>query len=163
MMRSARRVSRRWMFFLALSTFLKVGMASNQFVQIYFPDGQSVRAELAVTPEERAQGLMFRQKIEFDQGMLFVFEREGIYSFWMKNMAVYLDLIWLDKEKRIVHVEREVPPCAEEPCPTYASNVPALYVLELRAGSFEKRGLKMFDRLDFILPHQKCLNDFINW
>ncbi len=162
-MKSTGRVSRRWIFFLAICIFLKIGIASNQFVQIYFPDGQSVQAELAVTPEERAQGLMFRQKISFDQGMLFVFEKEGIYSFWMKNMAVYLDLIWLDKEKRIVHVERKVPPCEEEPCPTYASNVPALYVLELRAGSFEKRGLKMFDRLDFILPQQKGLSDLINW
>lgn len=155
MMRNVERINRSWLFFLAFSLFLKVGPAFVRFVQIYFPDGRSVRAELAITPEERAQGLMFRHNIEFDQGMLFVFDREGIHSFWMKNMLMPLDLIWLDGEKRVVHVEREVPPCVEEPCPTYASKVPALYVLELKAGSFEKRGLRMFDRLDFLLPHQK--------
>lgn len=152
MARSMKQVSRRGVFFLALSLLLKLGTASSQFVQIYFPDGRSVRAELAITPEERAQGLMFRQKLAFDQGMLFVFEREGIHSFWMKNMLIPLDLIWLDKEKRVVHVEHKVPPCAKEPCPTYASKVPALYVLELKAGSFKERGLKLFDRLDFVLP-----------
>jgi uncharacterized membrane protein (UPF0127 family) len=155
MTRSVRKLGYRWVFFLALCLFFKAGAASNHFVQIYFSDGQSVHAELAVTPEERAQGLMFRQKIEFGQGMLFVFEREGIYSFWMKNMLIPLDLVWLDREKRVVHIERDVPPCTENPCPTYTSKVPALYVLELKAGSFEKRGLKMFDRLDFVLPIQK--------
>jgi uncharacterized membrane protein (UPF0127 family) len=152
MMSNIEKGCRIGIFFLAISILLKGGTASERFVRIYFPDGRSVRAELAVTPEERAQGLMFRQKIEFDQGMLFVFDREGIYSFWMKNMVIPLDLIWLDKEKRIVHVERNVPPCEGEPCPTYTSKVPALYVLELEAGSFEKRELEMFDRLDFILP-----------
>jgi len=154
MMRSIRKVNRIW-FFLTLFIFLNAGTASSHFVRIYFPDGQSVRAELALTPEERAQGLMFRQNIEFDQGMLFVFDREGIYSFWMKNMLIPLDLIWLDKEKRVVHIERDVPPCAEEPCPTYSPKIPALYVLEIKAGSFEKRGLKMFDRLDFVLHHKE--------
>jgi uncharacterized membrane protein (UPF0127 family) len=155
MIRSFGKASNRWIFLLVLCALIDRGAASDHFVSIYFPDGLSVRAELAVTPEERAQGLMFRQKIGFDQGMLFVFEREGAYSFWMKNMLIPLDLIWLDKEKRIVHVERDVPPCTEEPCPTYASKVPALYVLELKAGSFEKRDLKIFDRLDFTLPDLK--------
>ncbi len=155
MMDNIKQGCRIGIFLLVISVLLKGGMATDRFVRIYFSDGRSVRAELAVTPEERAKGLMFRQKIEFDQGMLFVFEREGIYSFWMKNMVIPLDLIWLDKEKRIVHVERNVLPCDEDPCPTYTSKIPALYVLELEAGSFEKRGLEIFDRLDFILPYQK--------
>ncbi len=124
---------------------------NQRFIKIYFPDGDSVTAELAVTPEERAQGLMFRKKIEYDQGMLFIFDREDFYSFWMKNMLIPLDLIWLDGEKRIVHIERCLPPCEKEPCPSYQPKVPALYVLELKAGSAELRGLKIFDRLDFIL------------
>ncbi len=127
--------------------------ASKKFVKIYFSDGESVTAELAVTQEERERGLMYRKKLGFDQGMLFVFKEEGFHSFWMKNMLIPLDFIWLDKEKRIVHIEQNVPPCEQEPCPTYTSKVPAMFFLELKAGSVEKRNLKILDRLDFVLPN----------
>ncbi len=127
---------------------------TQKFVKIYFPDGDSVTAELADTVEERARGLMFRKNIEFDQGMLFLFEREDLYSFWMKNMLIPLDIIWLDKEKRIVHIERCLPPCEKEPCPSYLPKAPAMYVLELKAGSVERRGLKIFDRIDFSLQDE---------
>lgn len=142
-----------WAFFLALVLSLNAQPAAQKFIKIYFPDDDSVSAELAVTPEERTRGLMFRKKIEFDQGMLFIFGEEGFYSFWMKNMLISLDFIWLDREKRIVHIEQNVPPCKQEPCPTYTSKVPAMYFLELRAGSVEKRKLKILDRLDFNLPN----------
>jgi uncharacterized membrane protein (UPF0127 family) len=127
-------------------------MASKQFVKVYFPDGDSISAELAITQEERGRGLMFRKRLGFDQGMLFVFDEEGFHSFWMKNMSISLDFIWLDKDRRIIHIEKNVPPCEQEPCPTYTSKVPAMYFLELKAGSVEKRKLKMLARLDFILP-----------
>jgi uncharacterized membrane protein (UPF0127 family) len=129
---------------------------SKKFIKIYFPDGDSVAAELAVTPEEKAQGLMFRKKMDFNQGMLFIYEEEGFYSFWMKNMVIPLDFIWLDRERRIVHMEENVPPCEREPCPTYTSKIPALFILELKSGSIERRSLRILDRLDFILPD---LND----
>ena len=124
----------------------------DQFVKIILPDGESIRAELAVSDRERQRGLMFRESLDKDQGMLFVFEEEAFYSFWMKNTWIPLDILWLDRGKRIVHIETDVPPCREEPCPSYGTRLPALYVLELKAGSVEARGLKMFDRLEFILP-----------
>jgi hypothetical protein len=126
---------------------------SKKFVKIYFSDGDSVTAELAVTQEERERGLMYRKKLGFDQGMLFIFKEEGFHSFWMKNMFIPLDFIWLDKEKRIIHIEQNVPPCEKEPCPTYTSKLPAMFFLELKAGSVEKRNLKIMDRLDFVLPN----------
>lgn len=125
--------------------------APQRFVKIYFPEGGSVTAELAISAEERARGLMYRQILEPGEGMLFVFEKEGLRSFWMKNMLIPLDLIWLDKEKRIVHIQQDVPPCKKEPCPTYMSPVPSMFVLELKAGSVKQRNLKILDRLDFVL------------
>ena len=95
---------------------------------------------------------MFREIILPDQGMLFVFEEEDIHSFWMKNMKFSIDILWLDKEKRIVHIKKHAPPCKKEPCPSYDSKTPSMYVLELRAGSAEENKLKLYDRLDFILP-----------
>lgn len=138
---------------LGMTLLWETTLASKKFVKIYFPDGDSISAELAVTQEERVQGLMFRIKLGFNQGMLFVFSEESYYSFWMKNMAIPLDFIWLDKDRRIVHMEQNVPPCKQEPCPSYTSKVPAMFFLELKAGSVEKRKLKIFERLDFVLPN----------
>ncbi len=109
-------------------------------------------AELAVTEEERQRGLMFRHKINPDQGMLFIFKQEDILNFWMKNMNFSLDILWLDREKRIVHIESGVLPCQDPECPSYFSPIPAQYVLELKAGSAAALQLKVSDQLEFILP-----------
>jgi uncharacterized membrane protein (UPF0127 family) len=121
------------------------------FIKMFLPDGYAITAELADSDDERQLGLMYRKKINPDQGMLLVFEQENFYSIWMKNMKIPLDILWLDKEKRIVHIERDVPPCKEDPCPTYTSRFPAMYVLELKAGSVNEHKLKMYDRVDFVL------------
>ena len=137
---------------MAVISILAPGVsAKNKFIQVILPNGKAVTAELAVTDSERAKGLMFREKINPDQGMLFVFEDEEQHSFWMKNMVIAIDILWLNKEKQIVHIEERVPPCKEDPCPTYASKIPAKYVLELKAGSIKNNGLKRFDRLNFVL------------
>ncbi len=120
-------------------------------IRIFFPDGETIFADLVKTEEDRMRGLMFRKTLNEDQGMLFVFVSEGLYSFWMKNMNFAIDILWLDRQRRIVHLEREVPPCEKEPCPSYAPTLPAKYVLELKAGSIEKRKLKLYDRIEFIL------------
>lgn len=124
----------------------------DRFVKVYFPDGFSATAELAVTDEERAQGLMFREKINEDQAMLFVFEEEDVHSFWMKNMHFAIDILWLDSQRRIVHIENSVPPCTKDPCPSYMPSAPAAFVLEVQAGFVQKHGLRQYDRLDFVLP-----------
>ncbi len=126
--------------------------ALNQsYIRVFLPGGRAITAELAVSPEQRQTGLMFRDKINPDQGMLFLFEREGRHSFWMKNMQFAIDILWLDRDKRIVHIEKSVPPCESENCPSYAPETPALYVLELAAGCAELYDLKLYQRIDFIL------------
>lgn len=125
--------------------------AGNKFVQVFLPNGRAITAELAVTDYERARGLMYRERINPDQGMLFIFEVEGRHSFWMKNMVISIDILWLNKEKQIVHLEERVPPCERDPCPSYASKIPAMYVLELKAGSIQDHSLKKFDKLNFVL------------
>ncbi len=142
-----------------LMILLAVGCVSSwsqakkdKFIKLYLPDGKSIATELAVTDEERQLGLMYREKIDPDQGMLFVFGEEGIQSFWMKNTLISLDMIWLDKEKRVVHIETDVPPCKADPCPSYSSNIPAMYVFELKAGVAAQHKLKLYDKLEFALP-----------
>jgi hypothetical protein len=124
----------------------------EKFVKVFFPDGRSVRAELAVTEAERARGLMFRTSVPPGEGMLFVFETDGVYSFWMKSTLIALDMIWLDSGKRVVHIERNVPPCRRDPCPAYGPDRLSRYVLELGAGGADAYGLKTGDVLRFALP-----------
>ena len=135
-------------FFLVLSS-LECG--KKKFVKIFLPDGFSITAEVAISDEERQLGLMFREKLNPDQGMILVFKDEDFHFIWMKNMKISIDILWLDKEKRIVHIERNVPPCKKPPCASYSSKIPAMYVLEIKAGMADKNQLKFYDRLEFIL------------
>jgi hypothetical protein len=140
---------------LTLLIFTHLYCQSNKrdkFVKVFFPNGKAVSAEIAVTPGEREKGLMFRESISPDQGMLFIFEEEDFYSFWMKNTLIPLDIIWLNAHRQIVHIEKNVLPCPGDPCPSYAPLHPAKYVLELKSGQAEENGLKLFDQLSFILP-----------
>jgi uncharacterized protein len=131
------------------------GQGSDRFLKVYFPDGRSVTAELAVSDAQRARGLMNREMILADQGMLFVFDEEAVHSFWMKNTLVPLDMLWLDRDRTIIHIEREAPPCKADPCPSYGPGKPALYVLELKGGAAAAFGLKLHDKLDFLRPPRK--------
>jgi len=124
----------------------------DRFIKIFLPNGRAVTAELAVTDAERARGLMFREQIQPDEAMLFVFASEDLHAFWMKNTLIPLDMLWLDVGRRVIHIAADVPPCKEDPCPSYGPDVPACYVLELKAGQAAAQGLKVGDRLQFILP-----------
>ena len=100
--------------FLTLAFWLQAfcpGQGRDKFLKVFFPGGRSVRAELAVNDEERARGLMFRDQLMADQGMLFVFAEDEPHSFWMKNTLIPLDMLWLGSDRRIIHIEKNVPPC----------------------------------------------------
>ncbi|MGC9310607.1 MAG: DUF192 domain-containing protein, partial [Candidatus Aenigmatarchaeota archaeon] len=98
--------------------------------------------------ESRAKGLMFRESLGDDEGMLFVFEKEGHWSFWMKNTIIPLDIIWLCENLTIVHIQT-APPCREDNCPSYRTPVPASYVLEVNAGFSDKNGISAGDTATF--------------
>jgi len=134
-----------------LLLFFSFVFPSDKYTQVFLPGGEVIYAELAVTEHERQLGLMYRESINPDQGMLFVFEKEGIYSFWMKNMKISIDIIWLDKDKRIVQIEKNVPPCETEDCPSYTPVALSKYVLEIKSGFSEEYELELYDKLEFIL------------
>mgnify|MGYP003944607301 CR=1 FL=1 len=107
--------------------------------------------EIADTHEKQLRGLMFRKSIPGDYGMLFVYNDEQIRGFWMKNTLVHLDLIFLDKNKQVVDMILNVPPCKADPCQTYASDKEAQYVIELRGRRAKELNLKIGDTVFFIL------------
>ncbi|HBO97016.1 MAG TPA: hypothetical protein DE315_03835 [Candidatus Omnitrophica bacterium] len=118
--------------------------------QVCFGD-KCVQVEVVRKEEELHRGLQFRTSLAPDGGMLFVFQKSGPYAFWMKDTLIPLDMIWMDSERRIVHIEHNVPPCAADPCPRYPPSGPALYVLEINAGFAAKLGLKVGDTMEFRL------------
>lgn len=104
--------------------------------------------ELAVTDQERSQGLIFREDLASNEGMLFVFSEEGEYSFWMKNTLIPLDVIWINKEKEVVFIRESLQPCEEEySCPVVNPGKNAKYVLEVQGGMVEKIGLRVGDKM----------------
>jgi uncharacterized membrane protein (UPF0127 family) len=137
--------------FIILIIYIPSLAFEKKFLPVFLPNGVEITAEVVIDEADRQRGLMFRESINPDQGMLFVFEDENFHSFWMKNMKISIDILWLDKNQRIVHIEKKVPPCKKDPCPSYPPGLPAKYVLELKDGSVEKHGLKLYDRIDFIL------------
>jgi uncharacterized membrane protein (UPF0127 family) len=102
---------------------------------VELPDGFEVTLELAITPEELAQGLMFRPHLPNDRGMLLIFAQERLPSIWMMNTLIALDLVYLDHAGTVVDVIPNAQPCPGEPCPRYVPRRPAQVVLELPAGS----------------------------
>jgi len=148
---------KRLLSFLFL--LLIIGLSSSIYPQedkdyafVTLPDGTRIKAEIVDTPEERAQGLMNRDKVEENEGMLFIFEGLGFYSFWMKNMKISIDILWLSPEGKIVYIASEVPPCKKEPCPSYQPYQKAQYVLELTAGKAERENLKIGSDVKIELP-----------
>jgi uncharacterized membrane protein (UPF0127 family) len=105
--------------------------------------GQRYKVEVADDDLERARGLMFRDELAADTGMLFLHDREEPQAYWMKNTRIALDILYFDDSRRLVAQQRDVPPCsAGNSCPSYPSNAPARYVLELNAGEAAKLKLK---------------------
>jgi uncharacterized membrane protein (UPF0127 family) len=105
------------------------------------PDGFPVGLELAITPEELAQGLMYRPSLADDRGMLLVFAEERLPNIWMMNTLVALDLVYLDRAGVVVDVVTNAQPCPAEPCPRFTSRRPAQAVLEIPAGGVELHGV----------------------
>jgi len=117
---------------------------------VVFPDGFVVAVEIAADDERRAQGLMYRDRLDPGQGMLFLFPEENVLSFWMKNTRIPLDMIFLDSDRRIAGIVESAPPCKFDPCPSYGPNAIARYVLEVGGGQAKAHGLKKGDVLQFV-------------
>lgn len=102
--------------------------------------------EIAESDYETQTGLMHRQSMQNDRAMLFIFPDVKMRSFYMKNTYMPLDIIYLDKDKRIVSIQENAKPLDETSLP---SLFPAKYVLEINAGLSEKLNLKVGDRMEF--------------
>jgi uncharacterized membrane protein (UPF0127 family) len=136
-------------FLLALTALVCSScMAQDPYVVL---KGERFTVELADTQEQQALGLMFRESMADDHGMLFRFPGEARRSFWMKNTRIPLDIFYFDADLRLVSVAENAQPCRSQRCPNYPSEGPAKYVLELNAGKAAALGVRAGDVLELHL------------
>jgi uncharacterized membrane protein (UPF0127 family) len=107
---------------------------------------QVIDLEVAQTPEQQMLGLMYRQCLPSNRGMLFSFNPPRYTRFWMKNVVIPLDMVFLYQGK-IQAIAADVPPCANDPCPTYGPRTPIDRVIELPGGRAAQLGLEVGDRI----------------
>jgi len=120
--------------------------------QVTFPNGAKINAETMRSEPELMRGLMFRESLAPNRGMLFIHPKENTFHYWMYQTKIPLDLIWMDHDRRIVEMSLDTPPCrstSAKECPNYGGNFKSKYVLEVNAGIARKNGLKTGDSLDF--------------
>lgn len=123
----------------------------RQDVELTLPKGDIV-AEVVDTPQARAKGLSGRSELDDDEGMLFIFDHSGKYGFWMKDMKFSIDIVWINEEGTVVHIERHASPESyfdHDPPQTFVNEPDAKYVLELADGNAEKYGLYLGTKVVF--------------
>ena len=132
-----------------------VGMLSlpsdSKLESVEFPRGTikvdevPLEVQIADTEPRRVRGLMFQDQLPYDQGMIFVFDEPGLYSLWMLNMQFHLDMIWFDENGKVVHIEKDVPPCKTAleitTCQSVVPEGNAKYVLEVTSGFIDQNNI----------------------
>jgi len=127
------------------------GLAGLDTRTVTLPNGTRIEAEVKIKPADMQQGMMFRESLPPGQGMLFIHNQAGPYTYWMYNVRIPLDIIWMDANRRIVEISANTPPCKTKAseCPSYGGHYRSLYVLELGGGEAARYGLKPGDTLTF--------------
>ena len=145
------------MFTYAKTAILIIAIAGliscqNQLERIVI--GETVfDVEYAVTPEEQQKGLMFVEYMPENQGMVFLYSREQTLKYWMKNTLIPLDMLFFDKDMRLIHIEESAQP--HDLTPRGPDDL-ACVVVELNGGQAEKENIQIGDILSLNRPY-KCL------
>jgi uncharacterized membrane protein (UPF0127 family) len=108
---------------------------------------QTINAEAAINGDQQTRGLGGRTCIQPNEGMLFIFNKEGTYPFWMKDMLFPIDIIWINKEHKVVHVAYSVQPSTYPQ--SFSNDQPAQYVLEIKDGQANKIRIKYGSTIEF--------------
>lgn len=145
----------KWLVAFCLSFFLSLADASET---VSFSKKKIVlekviiKVEMAETDKQHEQGLMFRKKLQSNEGMLFVFSDEQIRSFWMKNTIINLSIGYFDKNKKLIDVQemKAVNSVLVENPPAYPSTLPAKYALEMTEGWFKKNKINLGSVFKFL-------------
>ena len=119
--------------------------------KVTLPGGQEIRAEVEMNTVDMQKGMMFRDSLARGRGMLFIHETPGLNPYWMYQVRIPLDIIWMDTSHRIAEISADTPPCKTKAslCPTYGGRQTAQFVLELGGGEAKRLGLSVGQTLEF--------------
>ncbi|MBL1208974.1 DUF192 domain-containing protein [Geminocystis sp. GBBB08] len=109
-------------------------------------NNEVIELEIAQTPQQQSIGLMYRDSLSPNHGMLFPFNPPQTVSFWMKNVSIPLDMIFIS-EGIVKHIAN-ASPCKSEACPLYNSNVPIDQVIELAENRAKELNIKIGDHIN---------------
>jgi len=126
-----------------LLCFIMPAFADVPDTQSFQLGGKVYQLEVAKSYRQRLKGLMFRQHLPSDQGMIFLFPRSNKHNIWMKNTLIPLTVIWLDSNFLVIGVKK-LKPCKRDPCQSYGINKPSRYIVELAES---ESGVKIGDLL----------------
>lgn len=121
--------------------------------EVILPNGKKIIAEVMTDPMDMSRGMMFRESLPSDRGMLFIHGSPGNYPYWMYQVRIPLDIVWLDANHRVVEISANTPPC-EKPasakeCPNYGGKQLAMYILELGGGEAAKNNVQVGSSINF--------------
>lgn len=130
-----------------------IGTSSNDYQQVQVTvNGVKLVADIAANEAQRTKGLAVKDRLNDNESMLFVFPSASNQAFWMKDMKFPIDIIWMDVNKTVVHIEHSLEPCpAIGYCRTYTPGADSLYVLETVAGFADKYNITNGTRMEFNL------------
>jgi hypothetical protein len=120
--------------------------------EVTLPSGKVILAETMIKDIDLARGMMFRDALGKDRGMILIHSAETPHPVFSYNLRIPLDLVWMDRNLRIVEIVANAQPCksrSAKQCPLYGGTVRSRYVLELNAGQVAANQLKMGERLRF--------------
>ena len=140
-----------WRYTLTVALALLAGCGTNSdavdefnTTKVTLPDGFVIRAEVMRNEVDMRRGMMFRDSVPVDRGMLFIHGSPGKHTYYMYQVKIPLDIIWLDPRNNVVEISENTPPCTTKAseCPVYGGKHDALVVLELAGGVARKHGVK---------------------
>jgi len=151
--------NKKRIFFLVIMALLLISGAllfnspgQTQVINVNFPSGAVLKSEVADTPEKLLFGLAFRPALPEEEAMLYIFGESGPHRVWTKEFQFPVDIIWVDESKIVVHVEKNVPPCFDNPCTWYGPPPnEARYILEANAGFIAREKVAVGNQLKFTL------------
>ena len=124
----------------------------TQLINVKFPNGALLKSEVADTPEKLLFGLAFRPTLPQDEAMLYIFGESGPHRVWTKEFQFPVDVLWVDESKFIVHLEKDVPPCSQNPCTWYGPPPKdARYILEANSGFIDQEKVAIGQQVKFTL------------
>lgn len=136
---------------MSASVFL-VERKESSVIVVTFPSGVELEAEVADTPEKLLFGLAFREALPPGEGMLYIFEQNGMHRMTTKEYRFPIDILWVDESHHVVHMQEQAEPCAKDPCPLFGPPPEeARYVIQAESGFIKKAGVAKNDELKYAL------------